>query len=274
MKAILTGIFATTFAVATSAQVQPATTNPDQTMQSQSGNVNSTSRSAMDDFSWDPVYIQHMSDYERGLNSDYGLLMGQMSLTEDQKNQLKKISDNSRIQMMQLYRNIDLTSDQVRLQHMALMAERRNQIGALLTAEQRKQYDTWYMSHPNNIGDMQWRTEWANDNMSLEKMRTQLSLTEDQYAKLQKLDANYTEKRLAIINNNSLTTEQRKEQMMSLQLEKKTTYRALLNADQIAKFKVEKDGGVKIKTKEGGETKKVKTKGKKAPGSGTRTPQL
>ncbi len=260
MKAILTGIFATTFTVAVSAQVQPAT-KTDQTMQTQVGNVNSTSQSAMDDYSWDPEYTQHMSDYERGLNNDYGLLMGQMSLTEDQKNQLKKISDNSKMQMMEMYRNTELTSDQIRQQHMALMAERKRQITALLNADQRKQYDTWYMNNPNKMGDMSWRTEWVNDNMSVEKMKTHLSLTEDQYAKLQKLDANYTEKRLSIINNNTLTADQRKEQMKALQQDKKTTYRALLNADQISKFKVERDGDVKIKTKEGGETKKIKTKG-------------
>ncbi len=258
MKAIITGIFANTFALAATAQVQ-VTPTTERSMQTQVVQ-NSTTRADMDDYSWDPVYVQNMNDNERDLNNDYGLLMGQMSLTEEQKNQLKKISDNSRMQMRDMYRNTELTNDQVKEKYMSLLSDRRKQISAVLTADQRKQYDAWFASNPGRMTDMNWRIEWVNDNMSIEKMRTQLSLTEDQYIKLQKLDANYTERRAAILNNNSLTTDQRKEQMNDLQLEKRTTYRALLNADQIAKFKVQSDGDVKIKTKEGTDTKKIKTK--------------
>lgn len=250
MKTIFTGIIAM-ITFTSYAQVEPKTVI--------SAN-NETTRAAYDDYSWDPVYTSHMSQYERSMNDDYGLLMGQTNLSDDQKDQLKKISDNARTRMMEIYSNPDLTNEQVREKHISIMTERRNQVNAILTADQRKQYETWYNTHPYNGDDMSWRNQWANDNMSVNRMRSQLNLTDIQYKRLSELNEGYNQKKMAIMNDATISKEERLSRIKALHEEKRATFKTLLNADQVTKFEMKDNGKIKIKTVENGESKKMKSK--------------
>ena len=260
MKAIFCGILAITMTLALQAQVEKRDNNE-------------TTRAAWDDYSWDPVYSQHISQYERAMNNDYGLLMGQMNITDEQKDQLKKISDNAKMRMVEVYSNPDLTNDQVREQHIAIMSDRKNQIYAVLTSDQREQYASWYGTHPYNWEDMSWRSQWANDNMSLDNMRTRLNLTDNQYKRLTELNASFKQKKIAIMNDESISKEERYSRIKALHDEKQATFRTLLNADQVKKFEMKDNGKVKIKTVENGESKKIKTKPVKTPTSTNTEPQ-
>ena len=253
MKTVFAGIIAITIGLSSQAQVE-------KTMSTTQSAKNESMRAAWDDYSWDPVYTQHMSQYERSMNDDYGILMGQMSLTEDQKNQLKKISDNSKMRMMEIYGNPDLTNDVVHSQYTTVMSERRNQINAILTADQRQQYEKWYTSHPYQWDDMSWRNQWANDNMSIEMMRNRVGLNDEQYKRFSELNESYKQKQMAIMNDASISTEERHARIKALHDEKRATFKTLLNADQVTKFEMKDNGKIKIKTVENGDTKKMKSK--------------
>ena len=99
----------------------------------------------------------------------------------------------------------------------------------------------------------------AHENMSINKMRSELNLTDDQFSKLTALENSYKEKKVAIKADASLTQEQRNEKIRSLLSERRSTYKTLLNADQITKFEIKKNGEVKIKTKKDNDKTKIKT---------------
>lgn len=255
MKNIFIGTILFLFAGSVSGQVA----EKEAIIQSQGANTE-TARAAWDDFSWDPVYTRHMTEYEKKMNSDYSLLMGKMNLTEEQKNQLKKITDRSIVKLHDIYMNTDLTNNEVAFKHREIVEERSAQIKSILTPDQKIQYNNWLAANPYKWNDLTWRSQWAHYNMSLDKMREELSLTDEQYDNLLKLDASFKEKKLEIHNDASLTKEQKKMKIKALMDEKHIAYRTLLNADQITKFEMDKDGSYKIKTREGNEMKKIKSK--------------
>ena len=99
---------------------------------------------------------------------------------------------------------------------------------ALLTPEQKTQME-------------QFRKEGKGDkNMNSEKrmgkMKSTLDLTDEQVAKLKTQKESFKSKAEAIKNNESLTADQKKDQLKALRDEKRNSFKSILTPDQLKKL--------------------------------------
>ena len=70
----------------------------------------------------------------------------------------------------------------------------------------------------------------------LEKMKTQLNLTDDQVSKLKASHDSFAAKAQEIRNNSSLTSDQKKEQFKELAKQQKEETKSILTKDQLQKM--------------------------------------
>jgi Spy/CpxP family protein refolding chaperone len=132
MKKIIAGLFAiAAFAFSASAQDQ---TNTDQKK-------------------WDgEQHGMHRDHDGRGKE-----MMQKLNLTDAQKQQMKSINEEFKTKMQALRQNDQSVSADARSQRKALMEERRNRISAILTPEQKVQFDQFQKEHEGRNGD--WKNK-------------------------------------------------------------------------------------------------------------------
>ena len=84
----------------------------------------------------------------------------------------------------------------------------------------------------------------------MDKMKTNLNLTDDQVAKLKTQHSTMQAKAEKIKTNESLSREQKKEQMLALKAEAKTQHGKILTAEQLKKKEeMKKNRGDKSRTR-------------------------
>jgi Spy/CpxP family protein refolding chaperone len=250
MKKIITGLFAIA-AFTFSAVAQDNTTNQKK---------------------WD----KDGDGYHRG-HDGRGMGMDKLNLTEAQKQQMKSINEDFRTRMHALNQNDNILVKDQRAQRASLMQERKNKIDAILTPEQRTQFEAMHKNmgrmRDGKMGDMKMGGDRMQggrmDAGRMEHMKTELGLTDDQVAKMKEGSESFRTRAKAIRENQSLSDNQRKEQFEALQKERMNSFKSYLTAEQIAKLDQMKmnhgDGKEKMKgdgwkEKKKSEDGKVKTK--------------
>ena len=183
---------------------------------------------------------QHMGDGGRMQGMD------QLNLTESQKLQMKAINEDFRTRMQ------------------ALMQERKSKISALLAPDQRTKFDQMHKEGGRD-GRMEGKEQGdigRGRGDLADQMKTELSLTGEQVAKMKSGNESFRQRGKAIHDNQSLSADQKKVQFEALQKEKENSFKSYLTADQIAKLDQMKKshGDWKGKDKEKGDGWKEKNK--------------
>jgi Spy/CpxP family protein refolding chaperone len=152
----------------------------------------------------------------------------QLNLSEDQKKQAKAINEDSRKKMQELNKNESITVKEQRDRKAAILKERKTKMDGLLTAEQKTK-----MTQLKAERKVKKEEQYAK---RLDKMKTNLSLTDEQVAKLKAQRASNQAKAEKIKNNETLSREQKKEQLIALKTEAKEGRKKTFTPEQLKKI--------------------------------------
>lgn len=162
----------------------------------------------------------------RGEAMDYAKL----NLTADQQQQMKSINEAFRNKMSDLRKQEStITVKEYKEQVKAIGKEKHEKIQEVLTPDQKQQLAKMKADRGKKFDGM------AKSRM--EKMKKELQLTDDQSAKMQALGAATRSKIKSIRADQSLSSDQKKEQVMAVFKKQRDDMNSLLTPEQIKKMK-------------------------------------
>ena len=171
-----------------------------------------------------------------------GMMAKQLNFSEAQKNQAKAINEDSRKKMQELNKNESITVKEQRDRKAAIAKERKTKMDGLLTADQKTKQTQLKAEHKAK--------REAGYAKRMDKMKTNLNLTDDQVAKLKTQHSTMQAKAEKIKTNESLSREQKKEQMMALKAEAKEQHNKIFTPEQLKKKEeMKKNRGDKSRTR-------------------------
>lgn len=162
-----------------------------------------------------------------------------LNLTDAQKAQLKLQNEEFHEQMQQL-KNANLTEEQKKERRKELMKNRHEQRKALLTPEQKEQAKKLKKEGKykhNGKGKKHDDDRGQAKGKKFGNMQEELDLTDAQSDRLRIINENFRNEMQSLRSNQSMTQEQKQEQMRALQLKHKNDIRSLLTTEQQDKLK-------------------------------------
>ncbi|MEP6617493.1 MAG: hypothetical protein ABJA57_12975 [Ginsengibacter sp.] len=179
--------------------------------------------------------IDHsMGDHGKGGRGHGGHMDGRMykdlNLSDAQKQQMKSINGDFKSKMDDLNKHDNLSVKDFRAQRESLENAKKAQFESILTADQKNKLATL----KNERGDKGNMTGRGGEQM--EKMQSQLGLSNDQVARMKAERESFKTKAELIKNNSSLSNDQKKTQFLQLRKEREQNFKTFLNADQMKKF--------------------------------------
>jgi hypothetical protein len=157
-----------------------------------------------------------------------GMMAKKLNLSEDQKKQAKVFRDEFRKKMQELNKNEKITVKEMRDRKYALRRDIRSKMNGLLTADQKNKLAQFK-------AELKARSE-EHFKKRLDKMKTTLALTDVQVGQMKKQREAIQSKMKALRENEALSREQKKEQMIALHNEAKEQRRKIFSADQLKKL--------------------------------------
>ena len=171
-----------------------------------------------------------------------GMMAKQLNFSEAQKTQAKAINEDSRKKMQELNKNESITVKEQRDRKAAIQKERKTKMDGLLTAEQKAKQTQLRADHKAK--------KEAGYAKRLDKMKTNLNLSDEQVTKLKAQRTATHAKAEKIKNNESLSREQKKAQMMALKSEAKDQHDKIFTPEQLKKREeMKKNRGDKSRAK-------------------------
>lgn len=160
-----------------------------------------------------------------------------LNLTADQQQQMKSINEATRSKISDLRKQeATITVKAYKEQMKAISKEKHEKVQAVLTPDQKQQ-----------LAKMRADREKKFDGMAkhrLEKMKKDLQLTDDQSAKIQALGAATKSKIRSIREDQSLSADQKKEQVMAVFKKQHDDMNSLLTPEQIKKREAMRAGHI------------------------------
>jgi Spy/CpxP family protein refolding chaperone len=190
------------------------------TAQTKNSSTDNTSQQTHTQMHHKPGYGMHQFHH-------HGMMMNQLNLTDAQKQQTKSINDDYRNQLKELEKNDNITLKDYRSKKANLEQERKSKFQSLLTTDQKNKIIQAKKDRSEKMKMMAQKR--------MEKMKTDLNLTDDQVAKMQAQRESSMEQMKAIRENSSLSEEQRKAQLMDLRKSNHDSMNNILTADQLKK---------------------------------------
>ena len=154
--------------------------------------------------------------------------VNRLNLSEEQKAKFKSLNEDFRTQMEELKKKDDITVKEWRSRMENLRKDHRDKISALLTDDQKNQLKKSREARQLRQSDR--RKE------GFDRMRTRLNLTDDQAAKLKQSHSDMAEKIQSIRENQSLTDDQKKEQVKELRKKNQENLKTILSEDQLKRL--------------------------------------
>lgn len=151
-----------------------------------------------------------------------------LNLTDEQKTQIKTIDQNFKQQMKYLHKQGNLTVDEQKQKRQELANEHREKIVAVLTLEQRNRAETLRKDFRGDRDGARGR---------FDELTKDLNLTQEQSAKLESINSTFKTNLHNVRQNNTLSDDQKKEQMRSLMKQHRSAVEALLTNDQKEQLK-------------------------------------
>jgi Spy/CpxP family protein refolding chaperone len=178
---------------------------------------------------------KHQKEF-RQKGADFG---EKLNLTEAQKSQVKAQNEAFKKDMEALKAST-ATEEQKKQQRKDLLQKRREQMQAILTPEQKekaKELRQQAKAKHDGKGKFEGRKHGGEKGKGAEKFHQELGLTADQSAKLKQVNQSFRTSLQDVRKNESLTEDQKKEQVKSLQQKHKEEIRSLLTTEQQDKLK-------------------------------------
>ena len=181
-----------------------------------------------------------------------GDMMKDLNLTDAQKAQMKADRENYKAKMEALKKDENITVKEMKARQKAIHDEQKAKMQALLTPEQKAKI-------ASDRANMETKRK-AMDGQRAEVMKEKLGLSNEQAEKLKAQNQEAHSKIKAIQDNQSLTMDQKKEQMKAVKEASKAQRKNILTAEQIKKMEeMKKDGKGQKDWKEKKQAKQNKT---------------
>lgn len=156
-------------------------------------------------------------------------MMKQLNLTDDQREKMKAGKEEFHKKMEELKKNDNITVKEWKSKMESLRKEQHSRFESLLTTEQKAKMEQLKK-------DGQAKREQMG-NRHFEKMKTDLGLSQEQTAKLEKQKAEMGQQLKSIRENKNLSDEQRREQTKELMKKRKENMKSVLTDEQRKKLK-------------------------------------
>lgn len=168
---------------------------------------------------------EYRNEYKR---FDHEQIADKLHFTDEQKEQLKSINTDFKNRMEELKKE-NITEEQLKEKKQTLVKERMEKVQALLTPEQKIQMQE-FRKEGKGKREM-------GSGKKMERMKSTLNLTDEQVEKMKAQKEVFKSKEEAIKNDQSLTTDQKNEQLKSLREEKMNSFKSFLTSEQLKKLK-------------------------------------
>ncbi len=165
----------------------------------------------------------HMQKHHHGM-----MMAKQLNFSEAQKTQAKLYHEDFRKKMQDLNKNESITVKEFRDRKAALRKEQRSKMQDMLTAEQKTK-----MAQLKADRKVKADEHFAKH---LDKMKTQLGLTDQQLAQMKAQRESMHSKLKAIKENEALTREQKRDQLVALKTAVKEQHKKILTPEQQQKM--------------------------------------
>ena len=156
------------------------------------------------------------------------MMLKELNLSPAQKEQMKASQESYKKQLMELNKNENITVKESRDRKEALNKEQKEKIMSLLTADQK-----------NKLVQLKKDREAKHEMEAakrLDKMKTNLNLSDDQMAKINAArQATHTQLK-AIKENDQLSRTQKREQFIALKEQNKNSFKSILTPEQFGKL--------------------------------------
>ena len=170
----------------------------------------------------------HDATKHHGRHHHKEMLSKKLNLTQAQKTQLKSINADAKKQMAELKKNDNITVKDYKSREQAIRKEQHEKMMALLTPDQKTQLDKMKQDRMAKGKERHQR--------GLEKMKTQLNLTDDQVTRLKASHDGFEAKASEIKSNSSLSADQKKEQFKELAKQQREETKSILTKEQLQKM--------------------------------------
>jgi hypothetical protein len=154
--------------------------------------------------------------------------VNRLNLSKEQKAKFKSLNEDYRTQMDELKKKDDITVKEWRSRMDNLRKDHRDKISSLLTDDQKDQLKKSREARQLRQSDR--RKE------GFDRMRTRLNLTDDQTTRLKQSRSEMAEKLKAIRENQSLSDDQKKEQVQELKKKNQENLKTILSEDQLKRL--------------------------------------
>ena len=161
-------------------------------------------------------------------------MMEKLNLSEDQKAKMKAINDEFKNEMDAL-KSQKFSEDVMKEKRMAIMKSRKEKIAAILTPEQKKQWEDMKPGKGNKDHERGDKRESREE--KFEAMAKELNLTADQSAKFKVLQSSLRTKIKDIRSSTSLSEEQKKSEMKEVYKNHKKSVEEILTPEQRKQMK-------------------------------------
>lgn len=158
----------------------------------------------------------------------HGMMMKQLNLSMDQQKQAKDIRLDFRNKMQELNKNESITVREFRDNRAKLIKEQRSKMAAILTPEQKDK-----LSQLRAAARSKRAMHFANH---LNRLKTTLALTNEQVDQLKANREAMQSKMRSIRENESLTREQKRDQLIALKTETKNQHDRIFTGEQLKKM--------------------------------------
>ena len=157
-----------------------------------------------------------------------GMMAKQLNFSEAQKTQAKAYHEAFKQKMQELNKNESITVKEFRDRKAAMLKEQKAKMDGLLTAEQK-----------TKMAQLKTEQKAKHDEhfaKHLDKMKTQLGLTDDQVARLKAQKESMHAKLKAIKENDALSREQKRDQLMALKTQAMEQHKKIFTEEQRKKM--------------------------------------
>ena len=156
-----------------------------------------------------------------------------LNLTEAQRQQLKATNMDFKNKIQELKKNDNMTVKELNAKKEALVQERKQKTQAPLTPEQRNQMKQLKIEHGGKRD--------IESGKRMEKMQTNLGLSNDQVTKMKGQTEIYKSRAEDIKNDGSISDEQKKEKLKALREARKNSLKSFLTPEQLQKLEAMKN---------------------------------
>lgn len=171
----------------------------------------------------------HKHGGKPGMRGKHDVDFKKLNLTSDQQVQLKKIREDFKSQMAELKKSeATITAKDYKEKRMAIAKQHQEQMQNLLTQEQKDKLATMRSERGKKFN--------GGPGRGMDRMKTELGLSDDQSAKIKSLQADTRTKIKGIRDNQSLSDDQKKQQVMAAMKEQRENMNKVLTPDQLKKM--------------------------------------